>query len=79
MVVAASVSVGRKKSTSERKTKRVEIMATPTWVADLERLAESWGMSVSDYVRLAVEEKKRRDSAANPVVMPETNKDTSDS
>jgi len=56
-------SVANKKPKNERKTEKVEFMVTPQWLETFTNEAESWGTTLSEYVRLACEEKRRRDNA----------------
>lgn len=46
---------------AKKKQERVELRAEADWVRRVEAEAERWGLTVSSYIRLAVNEKMERD------------------
>ena len=57
----AGSPVASRKPKSERKSRKVEFMVTEDWYSTFEVEAKSWGLDLSAYVRVACEEKRRRD------------------
>lgn len=46
----------------ENKEERVTFVAEPSWVREIERLARDVGLTLSAYIRVACNEKKKRDA-----------------
>jgi hypothetical protein len=59
-------SVATRKNKSDKKTDRVEVAVTEEWRETFEEEAKRWGLDLSSYIRLACEEKRRRDRIGQP-------------
>lgn len=64
-----SILVAEKK---EIKEGRINLMAEPSWIKKLERAAAIMGVSVSAYLRVAANEKMRRDAREYPELADES-------
>lgn len=58
--------VPKHKKKDDRKSVRIEFMVTEDWAEAFREEAKSWGIDLSQYVRIACEEKRRNDQAKKP-------------
>ncbi len=59
-------SVPNPKKKSDRKSVRIEVMVTEDWAETFKAEADSWDIDLSQYIRIACEEKRRRERGTEP-------------
>jgi hypothetical protein len=67
-MTTATRMAGRKKENFDRD--RIELRAPAEWIARVAAVAETLGLSLSAYIRLAVNERVQRDQAAAAAAPP---------